>query len=137
MRIPATRRPAIVGGGMTSMVDVVFLLIIFFLVSSHLARRDHRVPLVLPTASAQTTSNSAADWLTVHIDADQQVHVGGTIVEPGRVEERLRAHATRSGDAAALRVRADVSVPYRVVGPVLRQAALAGFEQVSFATVSD
>ncbi len=37
---------------MTPMIDVTFLLIIFFLVSSHLAKQENFLKLDLPTAAA-------------------------------------------------------------------------------------
>ena len=37
---------------MTPMIDVVFLLIIFFLLSSHLAQRENRIDVDLPQATS-------------------------------------------------------------------------------------
>ncbi len=51
MRLPNQSGRHSVGANMTPMIDVVFLLIIFFLVSSHLARQENRLPLDLPVAS--------------------------------------------------------------------------------------
>ena len=53
------------------MIDVVFLLIIFFLVSSHLARQESSMELKLPNAVAgkedfdQTTAR-----ITINVESD-------------------------------------------------------------------
>ena len=52
MRLPHYPRQRAIQLNMTPLIDVVFLLIIFFLVSSHLARQETQVELDLPTASS-------------------------------------------------------------------------------------
>ena len=47
MRVPSNLRSGSLGFNMTPMIDVVFLLIIFFLVSSHLAKQEVQMPLPL------------------------------------------------------------------------------------------
>ena len=42
------------------MIDVVFLLIIFFLVSSHLARQESQLPLPLPDA---VSGEEVEEWM--------------------------------------------------------------------------
>ena len=51
MRIPARRRRADLGFNLTAMIDVVFNLIVFFLVASHFSKADSDDPVQLPTAS--------------------------------------------------------------------------------------
>jgi len=50
MRAPSHPGRGAIGLNMTPMIDVVFLLIIFFLVSSHLARQEVELQLDLPEA---------------------------------------------------------------------------------------
>ncbi|MBT6848587.1 MAG: biopolymer transporter ExbD, partial [Planctomycetaceae bacterium] len=52
MQTPRYARSKETGFNMTPMIDVVFLLIIFFLVSSHLARQETQLELDLPEASS-------------------------------------------------------------------------------------
>ena len=50
MRVPLSNRRHRLEMNMTPMIDVVFLLIIFFLVSSHLQKQEAHAELDLPTA---------------------------------------------------------------------------------------
>ena len=53
MQVPSsTTSRGEVGFNMTPMIDIVFLLIIFFIVSSHLARQETQLELALPAASS-------------------------------------------------------------------------------------
>ena len=56
MRVPTRSVSGEVGFNMTPMIDVVFQLIIFFLLSSHLAKQEKEVPLPLPVSSSVTTA---------------------------------------------------------------------------------
>ena len=52
MRVPSNLARGSLGFSMTPMIDVVFLLIIFFLVSSHLAQQEVQLDLDLPAKAS-------------------------------------------------------------------------------------
>lgn len=137
VQAPAASRRTPVGANMTPMIDVVFLLIIFFLVSSHLAKQETRPPLDLPTAGPQLAGVFSAERLTVNINADHSISVSGASVDAQRLAALMRLHAEEHGTSAAVRIRTDRSIPYALVEPVLRQAALAGVTQITFAVRED
>ncbi len=118
---------------MTPMIDVVFLLIIFFLVSSHLAKREFKLPLQLPTASRQPAAKSIVGRLVINVAADGSVTAGGTSVDSGRLALVLRAYADEEGENAAVHIRSDTSVDYAIAEPLLRAAAQAGISNITFA----
>ncbi len=134
MRVPQSnlhRSP--VGANMTPMIDVVFLLIIFFLVSSHLARQENHLPVDLPTASTFDPSDPEKMPLTVTIDGAARVLVGGNVVSPTALAGVFSDLKQRSGTDAAIRIRCEGNVQYRFVEPVLREAALAGVTDAAIA----
>ena len=116
---------------MTPMIDVVFLLIIFFLVSSHLAKQESRLPLDLPTAKTSTDTSVQRQALTVNIDDAENVYVFGASVDKARLRSVLDDHVMRKGDAAAIRIRTHRDARYETVEPVLGLAAAAGITDVS------
>ena len=68
MHIPRYKPYQKLGFNMTPMIDVVFLLIIFFLVSSHLAKQETQIELALPTAvSASDDDFEDKPRLTINI----------------------------------------------------------------------
>jgi biopolymer transport protein ExbD len=138
MRIPQRTAGSDLGVNMTPMIDVVFLLIIFFLLSNHLARREARLPLPLPTIARQNASASMAEGpLTVQVTADGIWQVGGVVVEQARLAELLRERVALQGATLPLRVRCDRSVAYERVEPILRTAAEQGIADVSLAVHGD
>jgi biopolymer transport protein ExbD len=118
---------------MTPMIDVVFLLIIFFLVSSHLAKQETRLPLELPVASTHHPVDPEQAPLTISIDRDARFLVAGNVVEIGALKSILTELRRSQGPQAAIRIRTDGSVQYRYVEPVLREAALAGVTDAAIA----
>ena len=122
---------------MTPMIDVVFQLIIFFLLSSHLARQETQLPLPLPSAASGTVE--AADSrprLTVNVLAEGTLLVGNrpiAVADLGLLlQERRKAH----GEALEVRIRGDRGVAYRHVEPVLVACVQAGIWNVAYAVAS-
>lgn len=132
MRIPraSDRR---LSTNMTPMIDVVFLLIIFFLVSSHLGRREARLPLDLPDAATHADDPPPEAVLTINVTDAGEWWVAGAQVDEQRMGELLAGHRDQHGPDAAVRVRTDRSVPYGRVEPLLRISAEQGLWNAAFA----
>lgn len=115
------------------MIDVVFLLIIFFLVSSHLARQEAKIPLDLPLASSHLPIDFEPASLTINILPEGTWSVGGTEIADARLKEILADQRSRHGSGALIRVRTDREAPYARLEPILRYAAVNGLSNVSIA----
>lgn len=137
MRIPRTSQRAAAAVNMTPMIDIVFLLIIFFLVSSHLAKRETRLPLDLPAASSRYVDADDARRLTIQITDDGVVQVAATPLTSEQISSVLVKHHRNQAGAAAVRIRTDKSVPYGVVETLLRDIAAAGIVDIAFAVRED
>lgn len=133
MKAPLASQRSSASANMTPMIDVVFLLIIFFLVSSHLAKREARMPLDLPVAGTHRVDDAIAERLTINISTQGQIQMGATEVPPGRIRELLIQHQSEHEGAAAVRIRTDKTVPYGKVEPLLRDIAEAGIVDITFA----
>ena len=122
---------------MTPMIDVVFLLIVFFLVSSHLAQRENRIKVELPTAvSGQGPDDDASKRVTITLQSDGQLWLAGRLIGLDRLTKRLTDYRSPAAqDSVELRIRCDRSVPYRQVEPLLGAAVDAGIWDVSFAVL--
>lgn len=118
---------------MTPMIDVVFLLIIFFLVSSHLAQQESRIPLELPEAASHLPSDVETPSLTINVLADGRWQIGGSDVDAGSLAAVLADHRRERGEGALVRIRTDRSVPYERVEPLLRESARSGLPNVAIA----
>ncbi len=134
MRIPTNLRNGSLGFNMTPMIDVVFQLIIFFLVSSHLAKQEVQMKLPLPTAeSGQTNVEEEVPRLTINVLADGTLLLSGRHLTPSELEPRLLDRLKDAGPGLQVRIRGDRNTPYRCVEPILLACARAGIWDVSFA----
>jgi biopolymer transport protein ExbD len=133
MRVPSTIGRSDIGINLTPMIDVVFQLIIFFLVSSHLVKQEAQMALPLPVAdSGQKPADESAKRLTLNVLADGALVLAGRQIEGHELASRLEeASAERSGQLE-VRIRGDRTVPYRFVEPILVACARAGLWDVKF-----
>lgn len=91
MRIASNSTRGTIGFNMTPMIDVVFLLIIFFLVSSHLAQQEVQLAIDLPDASSgDRPEEENVRRIVVNVLPDRQIAVGTEIVAPARLESLLK-----------------------------------------------
>ena len=140
MRVPSNLSRAGVGLNMMPMIDVVFLLIIFFLVSSHLARQEIEMKLNLPDAgTGQRIEEDQIRRVVVNVLPDEQIGgrivVGGRPVDEGELAELIGYESDQSNGQVEVRIRSDRKVPYHVVEPAMIACARAGVWKVTFAVV--
>jgi biopolymer transport protein ExbD len=136
MRLPQLGRNRPVEFNVTPLIDVVFLLIIFFLVSSHLVQQETQVELALPAAaSGREIAESKIARVTINLLRGGELLLGSEPVEVEQVSRRLEVERRRTSGDLEVRIRADRTVPYRYVEPVLVACARAQIWNVSFAVV--
>ena len=135
-RLSAARREA--GIEITSLIDVVFLLLIFFMVSSNFVQKQG-VSVTLPTTEAATASVSNA--IEIVLDTSGTYFVAGEPVGDER-DQLLTALRSVVGslDAQALseqpiEIRADARATHQSVVRALDVCATLGLVRVSLATV--
>ena len=138
MRLPTRNYARQIEFNMTPLIDVVFLLIIFFLVSSHLARQETQLELELPTAaSGDPDPDYSRPRVTINVRPDGEVLLGNSSATPEEIARRLRYEREHTADELEVRIRGDRSVPYAVVEPILLACVDAGVWNVSFAVVEE
>lgn len=136
MQIPNFSKGGDVGFNMTPMIDVVFLLIIFFLVSSHLVKQEVQFKLPLPTAqSGLKEKNSEKPRLTVNVLADGTLLLSGRQVTAEDLRTRLAERQNDLGKDVEVRIRGDRSTAYKHVEPVMLSCARAGIWNVSYSVL--
>ena len=99
MKIPRYRAAAKYSFNMTPMIDVVFQLIIFFLVASHLARNESLMPLQLPTAkSGEEDTDFETPRITINVKPDGTLWMTGQPIAPDRLVDTFRELRNKEGD---------------------------------------
>ena len=136
MKTPSSNRRGDVGLNMTPMIDIVFLLIIFFLLSSHLARQESQLPLPLPAAgSGQLPVDDPTPRFTINVLAGGQLQLSGKIVDAGELQRRLKFESQQRGAQLEVRIRGDRTVPYQFVESVLLACAKSKIWNVKISVV--
>ncbi|HAB12693.1 MAG TPA: biopolymer transporter ExbD [Planctomycetaceae bacterium] len=139
MRIPTRVRQLGVSLNLTPLIDIVFLLVIFFLVASHAARTESTEPVDLPTiVDAEDDRIEVPRRLVVTVTSDQSLHVGGRIVTLEQVSGLLKDAGSEAGTGGyEVRIRGDRRVPFRVVEPLMVACAQAGITRIGYAVLPE
>ena len=119
---------------MTPMIDVTFLLIIFFLVSSHLAKQEHNLPMELPVAvhSLAQAATEPEHTVTLNVLAGDVLRLGGADIAVGQLTQRLTDRRNAAGGRLQVRIRCDRDTPYSRISPLLAACAEAECGDVVF-----
>ena len=113
MRAPRYKPLRKYGFNMTPMIDVVFLLIIFFLVSSHLAKQEARMELQLPVAeSGNDDLQQDIPRVTVNVKEDGSMWLSGRAIDSDKLTQRLKNVRENEGDGIEVRIRGSRLAPY-------------------------
>ncbi|HHO69490.1 MAG TPA: biopolymer transporter ExbD [Gammaproteobacteria bacterium] len=119
---------------LTPLIDVVFILLIFFMVSTTF-QRESQIKIELPEASAEP-AESEKDTLEIVIDADGRYFIGDQQVVNTELDTLKQAIAKFVGDRKELPVviRADRRTPYEAVVRAMDATSQLGLVQMSLAT---
>lgn len=116
---------------LTPMVDVVFLLIIFFMLTTTFITVESGLPVDLP--QAQTAVTSPSDLPTVSIDGFGQVYFGGTRVTEAELPALVSQALQETGQTAVV-LRADSAAQHGQAVRVMDLLRQAGAERIVIAT---
>ena len=134
MQVPRYQASGKLGFNMTPMIDVVFLLIIFFLVSSHLSRQENQIELRLPiAASADEDPNQQSPRLTINVTAAGKYTLAGRPIEPQRLPQQFAEVVAQEGEDLEVRIRGSRLAPYSSVEPIMLACTKAGIWNVTYA----
>ncbi len=122
------------GFNMTPMINVVFLLIIFFLVSSHLAKQDSQLDLKLPVAqSGADDLQLDTPRVTINVKPDGSLWMTGRSIAPQQLVSRLEDAKSKEGGNLEVRIRGSRTAPYSMVEPIMIACTKAGVWNVTYA----
>ena len=111
------------GESIVPMINVVFLLLVFFMMTAQLAPPD---PFEIDRPVAEGGAASGGPGAVLHVDSSGMLDFGGL-----RGAEAIAAIAARTRDAGPLTLRADARVPAARLAAILSQLAGAGVPRVA------
>jgi biopolymer transport protein ExbD len=119
---------------LTSLIDVVFLLLLFFMVSATFEKLG-RMQVELPQAQPNVEQEQQPDRITVTVDTEGQFFVNDRELVNTDIETVKRALVSVAGEHRDLPlvISADGRAPHQAVVTVMDAASQIGLARVSFA----
>ncbi len=116
---------------MAPMIDVVFLLIIFFMVAANM-KQNVIVKIDVPVAAQAEMPKNPGNRGTLTVDAEGNLFAGSIPMDVENLEGHLKEI---SEEVPGFRVvlRGDQNAPHRVIREVLKRCAAAGVDDIIFA----
>ncbi len=119
---------------MTPIIDMVFLLLIFFLVATTYQQSERELAIALPEAEAAGPISTMLREIIININAQGEIIVGGQTVALEELRT-LVADAVQVNPDQKVSVRGDKDLPYGTIARVLDVCKAAGAQQPFLDTV--
>jgi biopolymer transport protein ExbD len=127
------RQPEPAGMQLAPMIDIVFLLLIFFIVTWQFSRSETELNVSVPTAEEGAELTRPKGEIIINVLADGAIRVEGLTMELPQLNEKLAAIARRF-ENQPVRIRGDGAVAYQRIVEVIDTCQKAGIWNISFAT---
>ena len=133
MNIRPSRRSRNVLVDMTPLIDVVFLLLIFFMVSTTFDKQTE-IKVDLPEASAQADQDQDKKTIAITVDAKGHFYVDDQELVTHDADTLKRALQKVAGEDVDIpvAVTSDRRAPFQAVMTVMDVAGQLGFSHLSF-----
>jgi biopolymer transport protein ExbD len=104
---------------MTPLIDVVFILLIFFLVAARFAEEDRELPVQLPSAQSAVPMTMEPQVMIVGIDEEGKFVIEGKTLPIDEVESTIRQAVINNPVNQTVIIRGDKRVPFQHVVSVM------------------
>ncbi|MBL91132.1 MAG: biopolymer transporter ExbD [Myxococcales bacterium] len=121
------------GIDISPLIDMVFILLIFFMVSTTFVK-DAKVDINRPTASTATAASEKS--LRVTLDSQGQVTIDGKEVRSWMLQSRVRDFL-KSATSKEVLIVTDKSILADQLIHVVDQCRLGGAQQIAVATIKE
>src|SRR6202030_3744602 len=115
------------------LVDVLLLLLIFFLLTFNAARNENELDVKVPKASAAKEKPAPIGDVVVNVKSDGNVVVNRRTLTAPELTDLLKGLVQLNGEQAVV-IRGDEAGAYKNIVNVLNICTQAGVSNVAFAT---
>ena len=133
MNLRSRAMPQHPGIQLAPLVDVLLLLLIFFLMTWNAARNENELDVKVPKASAAKEKMAPIGDVIVNVKADGNVVVNRRPLSGAELTELLKGLVQLNSDQAVV-IRGDEAGAYKNIVNVLNICSEAGITNVAFAT---
>ena len=115
------------------MIDIVFLLLIFFIVTWQFSRSETDMRISVPASEEGAEPNRPIGEIVVNVRKDGEVLIAGQSLDRQQLRKKLEAVA-RVHKNQPIRLRGDADATYQTIVQVIDVCRKAGIWNISFAT---
>lgn len=115
---------------MTPLIDIVFLLLIFFLVATRFAEEDRELEVMLPTASEAKPLIEKPKEIFINIDNEGLYFVGNQKVDVENMEQILASADVNNPLGQTVVIRADKRCTWDAVVAAIDACHRAGIHDI-------
>ena len=133
MNLRSRATPVHPGIQLAPLVDVLLLLLIFFLLTFNAARSENELDVKVPKASAAREKTAPIGDVVVNVKSDGNVVVNRRTLTTPELTELLKGLVQLNAEQAVV-IRGDETGAYRNIVNVLNICTQAGVTNVAFAT---
>jgi biopolymer transport protein ExbD len=123
-----------IGVDMGPLIDCVFLLLIFFLVSTTMKKPEQEIPVELPGPALSSVASPSVQIQNLTIDAEGKFYWGETPVGQQELHTMIREFG-ETDPAAKLRIKVDRKASSRYLVQVLDLCAYEGLTNYALHTL--
>lgn len=125
------------------MIDIVFLLLIFFLVTYQITEQEKDLKVAVPTTSEGSQKARVANKIVINLSVDGEITISGEVYTKDQLREKLErivkaAELANEGgsDQQPVRIRADRDGRNQQLLELVDEIQKAGIWNIDFATRS-
>ncbi len=134
MKIESKDPAAELALNLAPMIDVVFLLLIFFMVATTFSEQEKQMELDLPSAESGEVAAPETEDIEVYVLRDGRIQIEGEVVNQDRMVE-IFARAARTNPETPVTIRGDKVAQLQVVNDVMDACRISGLRDIGISTV--
>jgi len=119
---------------LTPIIDMVFLLLIFFLVATTFQQEEREMQIALPFAGSSAPISTILQDLIINVDSEGKIILGGRFLEAEELLSIVTA-AIKNNPEQKVTIRGDRGTPYANIVIVLDICKQAGIQEPYLDTV--
>ena len=116
------------------LVDVLLLLLIFFLLTWNAARNENEIDIKVPKSSTAKENPTSLGPIVINVKADGTMMVNKQVKTAAELQEQLKGIVQYYGADQPVIIRGDEAGAYKNIVGVLDICTTAGITNIAFAT---
>ena len=146
INIRKKKKRSVPGLNMAAMPDLIFTVLFFFMIATHMRKEDVQVKYEIPAGTEVSQASKKYASLNIYVGKDAhdniRIQVGDKVMmlhQVGNAVQSFRSHlpSQEDADAMTINIRADKSVPMGVISDIKTELRKAGALTIRYSANQD